>query len=93
MRICYRYILIVCVSVGAIILFSCSDSKKSKAKLNAEPETVVLAFSFEVDKEVCLRNKYKRTPQFAIWLENAKTGDIRTVCVTNKTAKGKWAVT
>jgi hypothetical protein len=75
---------------GAIVLFSCSDSKKSKAKLNTDLESVGLRFSFEIDKEVCQGTKYKRTPQIAIWLENAKTGDIQTVCVTYKTAKGRW---
>jgi len=53
-------------------------------------EPVVLEFSFTVDEEICRLNKYKRTPQFAIWVENIDSGEIRTVCVTAKTARGQW---
>jgi hypothetical protein len=51
---------------------------------------VLLKFSLTIDKEICRQNRLKRTPQFAIWLENPQTGEIRTVCVTQKTAAGKW---
>jgi len=29
-------------------------------------------------------------PQFAIWLENAKTGDLQTIFVTYRSGSGDW---
>ena len=79
-------VLSVVVFVILLGLLSCADTGGSRGA----GEPVVLNFSFTVDEEICRQNKYKRTPQFAIWVENAQTGEIRTVCVTAKTAKGKW---
>ncbi len=79
-------VLSVVVSMILLGLLSCTDT----GGLLGSDEPVVLNFSFTVDEEICRQNKYKRTPQFAIWVENVKTNEIRTVCVTAKTAKGKW---
>ncbi len=79
-------VLTVVVFVILLGLLSCADT----GGLLGGGEPVVLNFSFTVNEEICRQNKYKRTPQFAIWVENAGTSEIRTVCVTAKTAKGKW---
>lgn len=71
------------------IIFSLSCTKRLADKVGKN-EPVVLKFSLEIDKEICQQNKYKRTPQFAIWLEGPGDEGIRTVCVTHKTGKGQW---
>ncbi len=80
---------IVLSIVVFVILLGLSSCDHTRDRSGAG-EPVVLNFSFTVDEEICRQNKYKRTPQFAIWVENAQTGEIRTVCVTAKTATGKW---
>ncbi len=90
MKIDYRFIFIASMFMGGILLVSCGDRKKGESLLNRHVESVELRFSFEIDQEVCKLTKYKRTPQIAIWLENTQTGNIQTVCVTYKTAKGMW---
>ncbi len=79
-------VLSVVVFMILLGLLSCADTG---GPLGSD-KPVVLNFSFTVNEEICRQNKYKRTPQFAIWVEDVKTNEIRTVCVTAKTAKGKW---
>ena len=86
MRLTKSIVLSAVVFMILLGLSSCADTDGRRGA----GEPVVLNFSFTVDEEICRQNKYKRTPQFAIWVENAKTGEIRTVCVTAKTASGKW---
>ena len=81
-------IFAACILVFALI-FSLSCSKRLADK-GGNNGPVVLKFSIGIDKEVCQQNKYKRTPQFAIWLEGPGDEGIRTVCVTHKTGKGQW---
>jgi hypothetical protein len=80
---------VVLSAVAFIILLGLLNCADTGGHRGAD-EPVVLNFSFTVDEEICRQNKYKRTPQFAIWVENTWTNEIRTVCVTAKTAKGKW---
>lgn len=51
---------------------------------------VVLKFSLKLDSNIYAQSRYKKPPQFAIWLENAHQGAIRTVWVTEKTGTGDW---
>lgn len=51
---------------------------------------VTLQFSLSLDPQVYAQSHYKKPPQFAIWIEDAKCGQIRTVWVTEKTGKGSW---
>lgn len=81
------HIIAACLLI-VVIIFSLSCTKHLVDQPEKKP--VVLKFSIAIDKEVCQQNKYKRTPQFAVWLEAPGNEDIRTVCVTQKTAKGKW---
>jgi len=86
MKLTKSVVLSVVVFIILLGLLSCADTGGRRGA----GEPVVLSFSFTVNEEICRLNKYKRTPQFAIWVEDVKTGEIRTVCVTAKTAKGKW---
>ena len=51
---------------------------------------VTLQFSLSLDPQVYAQSHYKKPPQFAIWIEDPKCGQIRTVWVTEKTAAGTW---
>ena len=51
---------------------------------------VSLQFSVSLDPRVYKQSHYKKPPQFAIWIEGATGGQIRTVWVTEKTATGNW---
>ena len=85
-----RLTFVISACVLVLICVGCKETIPGKVE-PAPP--VALKFSITIDKEVCQQNKYKRTPQFAVWLEQPETGEIRTVCVTQKTAKGNWGET
>jgi hypothetical protein len=51
---------------------------------------VTLSFSLSLDPGIYKQTKYKKPPQFAIWLEDAAGAKIRTVWVTDKTGTGDW---
>ena len=83
-------IVFVCIP---LISLGCKKTFPGAGDTLESSPPVALKFSITIDKEICQQNKYKRTPQFAVWLEQPETGKIRTVCVTQKTAKGKWGGT
>lgn len=84
-------VLVFVLCAVALTSLNCKQPIPTPDNSSGSPAT--LKFSLTIDKEICQRNKYKRTPQFAIWLENPDTKEIHTVCVTHKTAKGKWGGT
>lgn len=51
---------------------------------------MVLKFSLKLDPGVYGQTRYKKPPQFAVWLQSVPEGTIRTVWVTEKTGKGDW---
>ncbi|MBW7991059.1 MAG: hypothetical protein FVQ84_13730 [Planctomycetes bacterium] len=53
-------------------------------------EQVMLKFDLKLDPDIYTKSHYKKPPQFAIWLEQANKGTIRTVWVTSKTGSGSW---
>lgn len=73
-----------CLSLAFCGLLGCRNP-------GAEPAgPVALRFSLSLDPQVYSRSKYKKPPQFAIWIEDAVGGQIRTVWVTEKTGAGSW---
>lgn len=42
------------------------------------------------NKELILLTNFAEPPQFAIWLENAETHQLKTVFVTSRVSKGDW---
>jgi hypothetical protein len=50
----------------------------------------VLEFDIEQDTDLILFSEFGEPPQFAIWLENAVSGETRTIFVTHRAATGDW---
>ncbi|MBE0535287.1 MAG: hypothetical protein IH624_06410 [Phycisphaerae bacterium] len=83
-----RLASIFCILFAVFVfagIVGCLPLSRSAAK-----EPVVLRFSITVDESVCDAVKGQRRPQVAVWLEDTAGEEIRTVCVTGKTAKGNW---
>ncbi len=51
---------------------------------------VALQFSLKLDPQVYSKSRYKKPPQFAIWIEDSAGAKIRTVWVSEKTGAGSW---
>ena len=49
-----------------------------------------LQFDIHQNNEVIYLSTFAEPPQFAIWLENPKTGSCETVFVTSRVSKGDW---
>ena len=49
-----------------------------------------LEFDIHQDQKLILFSDYSEPPQFAIWLENPATGQLKTVFVTRSSAQGEW---
>ncbi len=47
-------------------------------------------FSLILNPDIYKQTKFKKPPQFVIWLENEAGAKIRTVWVTEKTGTGNW---
>lgn len=49
-----------------------------------------IQFEIRQNKEIIHLSTFAEPPQFAIWLENAKTHKLKTVFVTSRVSKGDW---
>jgi hypothetical protein len=77
MRALFVYIL-------TLFLLGCSGAGKKQAGGRA------LLFTISLEPNIYEKSDYGEPPQFAIWLENKKTGGIQTVFVTYRTATGNF---
>jgi hypothetical protein len=50
----------------------------------------VIQFDIHQDKKIIHLSNFAEPPQFAIWLENPVTKELKTVFVTHRVAKGDW---
>src|SRR5210317_453140 len=49
-----------------------------------------IQFDIRQNKEAIYLSTFAEPPQFAIWVENPKTKDCKTVFVTNRVSFGDW---
>ncbi len=92
LNLCRRYVLLIwaCTCLAVYGFAGCQNPPAGKVKSAENPARVRLHFSLSIDPDVYNQTKYKKPPQFAIWLEDAAGTTIRTVWVTEKTGKGDW---
>lgn len=50
----------------------------------------VIQIDIHQNKELIYLSTFAEPPQFAIWLENTETGELKTVFVTHRVAVGDW---
>lgn len=50
----------------------------------------LIQFDIHQNKELIYLSTFSEPPQFAIWIENAKTHKLKTVFVTNRVGIGNW---
>ena len=50
----------------------------------------LIQFDIHQNKKLILLSTFAEPPQFAIWIENAKTHKLKTVFVTSRVGKGDW---
>lgn len=77
MRSCLRQMVGIALLMAGITCVNAQDN-------------VTLVFQIKQDPLIYDRSIYGEPPQFAVWLENKMTGDIRTVFVTRRTATGNF---
>ena len=63
---------------------ACTNSVQNKS------DEAILKFEIHQEQKIYERSDYGEPPQFAIWLENKKSGKIKTVFVTYRTATGDF---
>ena len=73
-------ILIVLIIIGALIIFAYS---KTWGKTDIE-------IKIHINEKLVQESAFGESPTFAIWLENAKTHEIKTVFVTRRAAEKDW---
>jgi hypothetical protein len=70
-------------------LTGCQSLTDDKETIN-NPGQVILTIFLKLDPNVYGKSYFKKPPQFAVWLEDASKGTIRTVWVTYGTGSGDW---
>jgi len=51
---------------------------------------VQIEFNIHINRQAVYLSTYSEPPQFAVWLENPRTGDRKQVFVTNRVSAGDW---
>lgn len=60
------------------------------AKTICTPNVLLVRFDIHQDKDAIYLSTFAEPPQFAIWIENNKTGEKQTVFVTYRSGMGDW---
>lgn len=79
-----RTIKIVLLSIfGSLIILVAFLYFRTQGRLQVQ-------FDIHQNKEAIYLSTFAEPPQFAIWLENPRTGSNKTVFVTSRVSKGDW---
>ncbi len=68
-----------------LLIMACSPPTGQKHDRNVD-----LVFTILQERDIYEKSDYGEPPQFAIWLENKKTGEVKSVFVTYRTATGNF---
>ncbi len=49
-----------------------------------------MEFKIHINEELVMQSVYGESPTFAIWIENPKTGSLKTIFVTDRAGKDDW---
>jgi len=87
-----RYILLFCACTCLAFcgFIGCQNLITEEGKSTESSKEVALYFSLNLNPGIYKQTKYKKPPQFAIWIEDAEGTKIQTIWVTEKTGTGNW---
>ena len=73
---------------AALTLAACSASPMRQSVDTARPHLkITVVFNPEMYQSMMFKKMY---PTYAVWVEDQKTGEVKTVYITGKAGKGKW---
>lgn len=49
-----------------------------------------IEFKIHINEELVMESVYGESPTFAIWIENPKSGEVKTIFVTNRAGQNDW---
>lgn len=78
-----RTILILFILVVTTLILIVSAYYKTKGR-------TLVQFDIHQNEEMIFLSTYAEPPQFAIWIENLNTGELKTVFVTQRVSIGDW---
>jgi len=82
-----RYILFLSACAVFVVLGLAGCRNPDSAGISKQ---ATLSFSLTLDPNVYSQTRYKKPPQFVVWIEDLSGSQIQTVWVTEKTAAGSW---
>ena len=73
---------------AALTLAACSAPPMRQSVDTARPHLkITVVFNPEMYQSMMFKKMY---PTYAVWVEDQKTGEVKTVYITGKAGKGKW---
>ncbi len=79
--------MVACI-IGLLLFISCgSNTVKNAVDLSRPSLKITVAFNPDIYKSFMFKKFY---PTYAIWAEDPATGEVHTIYVTGKAARGTW---
>jgi hypothetical protein len=77
------FITIICMTVFLILIVAGIVYVRTLGR-------TLIQFDIHQNPEMIRLSTFAEPPQFAIWIENSRTGQLKTVFVTSRVSKGDW---